>query len=121
MPAATRNSALRLNAVSHALLTRNRKVTIQQGWWWRLVVMTLVLATAGIMLTSFLWAWGNLQVVNLNYQLSQGQENQKQLLEMNRKLRIELANLTSIARLERLAVETYGMAPPQPGNVINLP
>ena len=45
---------------------------------------------------------------------------QKQYLDLNRKLRIELACLTSIHRLEKLAAE-YGMGAPQPSQVVNLP
>jgi cell division protein FtsL len=57
----------------------------------------------------------------MSYRISQAKEIQKQYLEMNRKLRIELSNLTAIHRLEKLALETYGMGPPKPSQVVNLP
>ncbi len=118
MPA---NLTLRLTAVSHSLLARNRKVSHQHSKWGRAVVAVLILVTAGVMLTSLIWAWGNLQIVTLNYQTSQAQETMKQYLEINRKLRIELSNVMAISRLEKLAVETYEMGPPQPHQVIYLP
>jgi cell division protein FtsL len=118
MPA---NLTLRLTAVSRSLLARNRKVSRQHSTWGRTVVTALILVTAGVMLTSLIWAWANLQVVTLNYQISQAQESMKQYLEMNRKLRVELSSMMAISRLEKLAVDTYEMDAPQPHQVIRLP
>lgn len=118
MPA---NLTLRLTAVSHTLLARNRKVARQHSTWGRAVVATLILVTAGVMLTSLIYAWANLQIVTLNYQISQGQESMKQYLDLNQKLRVELSSIMAISRLEKLAVETYGMGAPQPHQIIHLP
>jgi cell division protein FtsL len=114
-----RNLTLRLNAVSHTLVSRNRRVSTQWRWG-RSLVMALVITTAVVMFTSLVWAWGNLQCINQSYLISQAQETQKQYLDLNRKLRLELSNLTAISRLERLAVETYGMRPAQPCQVITV-
>jgi cell division protein FtsL len=118
MPA---NLTLRLTAVSQSLLARNRKVSHRHSQWGRTVLATLILVTAGVMLTSLIWAWANLQIVTLNYQISQAQESMKHYLEINRKLQVELANMQAIARLEKLAVSTYDMGAPQPHQVIYLP
>ena len=115
------NLVLRLSAVSHALISRNRKVRTQESLWGKVLVAGLILAAVGIIFTCIFWAWSNLQSTTLNYQISQAQATLKQHLEINRKLRIELSNLTAISRLENLAVETYGMGAPQPNQVIYLP
>lgn len=113
------NLTLRMNSVGQILISRNRKVA--HPWrWGQAMVAALILATAGIMFTSFFWAWTDLHYITLSYQISQAQETQKEYLDLNRKLRIELVNLTAISRLEKLAGE-YGMGPPQPSQVINLP
>ena len=113
------NIALRLTAVGQDLISRNRKVS--QPWrWGRAMVLVLVLATAGVMFASFFWAWSDLQYITMSYQISQTQETQKQLLDLNAKLRLEMANLTGISRLESLASE-YGMGAPQPHQVVSLP
>ncbi len=117
MPA---NLSLRLHAVSHTILSRNRKVNQAESRWGRLVVAVLIMATVGIMVTSFTWAWGSLQITTLNYQISQAQETQKQYLELHEKLKVELSNLKGIARLEKLAA-AHGMGSPQPSQVIHLP
>lgn len=114
-----RNVALRLHAVGQIFISKNRKVS--HPWrWGKAVMATLVLATGGILLVSFFAAWTDFQFISQNYHISQAQETQKQLLDMNRKLRIELANLTAISRLEKLAAE-YGMGAPLPSQVVTLP
>jgi cell division protein FtsL len=112
---------MRLSSIDQLFVSRNRKVVIQSSWWSKTGVWVMVLVAAGLIISSVVWAWANLQQTNLNYQISQAQETQKQYLELNRKLRIELSNLTSISRLERLAVEQFGMGPPQPCQVVRLP
>ena len=118
MPA---NLTLRLTAVSHTLLARNRKVKRQHSTWGRAVLVSLILVTAGVMLTSLIYAWANLQIVTLNYQISQCQETMKQYLDLNQKLKLELSSMTAISRLEKLAMETYGMGAPQPQQIVCLP
>jgi len=116
------NITLRLSSVEELFISRNRKVASQQSSrWGKTGVMLLALLVAGFIFSSLVWAWANLQQTNLNYQISHAQETQKQYLELNRRLRIELSNLTSISRLEKLAVEQYGMGPPQPSQVVQLP
>jgi cell division protein FtsL len=116
------NLALRLSAVSHSLIARNRKVSTQDSLWEKALVAVLILAALGIVITCVFWAWTNLQVTTLNYQIAQAQEINKQHMELNKKLRVEYSNLTSIARLEQLAA-TFDMGPPAPGQVVkvNLP
>lgn len=116
MPA---NLTLRLSAVSHSLVARNRKVPTQASPWSRALVAGLILAAVGIVVTCLFWAWANLQITTLNYHIAQAREIKKQHVEFNKKLRVELSNLTSIARLERLAV-TFDMGPPTPGQVVKV-
>ncbi len=113
------NLALRLSAAGHVFVSKNRKVS--HPWrWGQAAVGTLVLATAGVLFTSVFLAWADLQYITQSYQISQAQETQKQYLDLNQKLRLELASLTAISRLENLAAE-YGMAPPAPSQVVKLP
>ncbi len=112
------NLAIRLSTMSHTLVARNRKVPLQESRWGKFLWPGVVL-TLGIILSTFLWAYGNIQSINLNYRISEAQEIQKQHLELNRKLRVELSNLKSIARLEKLAA-TLEMGPPSPRQVVKV-
>ena len=116
MPA---NLALRLSTAGQVFISKNRRLS--HPWrWGRALVASLVLATVGVLFTCMFLAWADLQYITQSYQISQGQETQKQYLDLNRKLRIELSVLTSVPRLEKLAAQ-YGMEAPQPSQVVNLP
>lgn len=57
-------------------------------------------------------------VVDAGYRLSRLESDQRRLLRENDTLKLELAMLKSPGRLETLARQELGMAPPQPGQVI---
>ena len=113
------NLALRLGAAGQVFISKNRKVSYPWRWG-TAMVGGLVLAAVCVLCACMLTAWADLQYITQSYQISQAQESQKHLLDLNRKLRIEYSNLTSISRLERLAAQ-YGMEAPQPLQVVNLP
>jgi len=113
------NLALRLSAVGQGFISKNRKLT--HPWrWGTAVVAVLVLGTMLVLCTCLFLAWADLQYITQSYQISQAQETQKHLLDLNRKLRIEYSNLTAISRLEKLAAQ-YGMEAPQLSQVVTLP
>ena len=113
------NLALRLGAAGQVFISKNRKLS--HPWrWGSALVGGLVLAAMGMLCACMFMAWTDFQFITQSYQISQAQETQKQLLNLNRKLRIEYSNLTSISRLEELAAK-YGMEAPQPSQVVNLP
>ncbi len=113
------NLALRLSAAGQVLVTKNRRIS--HPWrWGSVLVAVLVLATMTVLVAGTFMAWNDLQFINQSYQISQAEETQKQLLDLNRKLRIEYSNLTAISRLEKLAAQ-FGMEAPQPGQVVKLP
>ena len=113
------NLALRLSAAGQVFISKNRKVS--HPWLWgRALVAGLVMATVGVLFTCMFLAWADLQYITQSYQISRAQETQKQALDLNGKLRIELSVLTSVARLERLAAQ-YDMQAPQPSQVVKLP
>jgi cell division protein FtsL len=110
---------LRLTAAGQVFISKNRKLS--HPWrWGRILVGAVVLITVFVLFTSIFLAWADLQYITQSYQISQGHETQKQYLDLNNKLRIELASLTAVSRLEKLAAE-YGMEAPQPSQVMNLP
>ena len=83
-----------------------------------LLVFTLALGFVGGLL---LHVWLRLQVVHMGYALSSAAKLQSQLEQENRELKVELATLTSPDRLEAMARQRLGLAPPEKGQVIVLP
>jgi cell division protein FtsL len=86
----------------------------------RFKMIIIIALLGGMVVTGCLFAWSHLQFIALNYQIAQIYGEQKEIQNTNRKLRVELTNLKSLGRLERLAMETYSMAPPEPRQVISL-
>lgn len=78
----------------------------------------LLLCLTAIISLGLLFVWCQLQHLSLSYQISKIYQEHKEHLDLNRKLRIELSNLKSLPRLERLALEEYRMAPPQPHQIV---
>ncbi len=59
-------------------------------------------------------------VVRTGYVLSDLENDNRELVRENDRLRLELATLKSPTRLERLARNELGMTPPPPGAVLTL-
>jgi cell division protein FtsL len=111
-------------ALDRVLVADNRRhtpppvYTVPQFGRGKMIIIIMLLT--GLVMTGCLLAWSHLQFINLNYQISQSYSEKKELQNINRKLRVELTNLKSLGRLERLAKENYNMAPPEPRQVVNL-
>ncbi len=114
------NLSLRLSAAGQGFISKNRKVSHPWRWGGPLVAAVLVLGAIGVLVTCLFLAWADLQDITQSYQISLAQESQKQLLDLNGKLRIELSNLTAISRLEKLAAQ-MDMEAPTPSQVVNIP
>lgn len=59
-------------------------------------------------------------VVDAGYRLSKLEQESRELVQANDKLKLELATLKSPLKLERQAREQLGMAPPSAAAVVNL-
>ena len=67
---------------------------------------------------SLFYVWSRIQVIRLGYDISSALKEEKALIEVNKRLRLEIATLKSYARIEKLAAEELGMSKPKPGQVI---
>lgn len=83
-------------------------------------LFVIIVFAAVLVLTGCLVTWSHLQVIAFNYQISRFYQEKKDLDDLKRKLKVELSNLQSLDRLDRLAAEKYHMAPPEPHQVIVL-
>lgn len=81
----------------------------------------LALAAGAILTLALLLVWVRLQVVHTGYQLSAARRLEHRLQQEQRELALELATLTSLRRLDRLARERLGMRPPTRGEVVGSP
>ena len=63
------------------------------------------------------FVWTNHQIVNMGYAISGLHQERVHQMDLNRKFKLELANLTALDRLEHLAKNQLGLASPRPEQV----
>ncbi|MCB2194043.1 MAG: hypothetical protein KQI62_20885 [Deltaproteobacteria bacterium] len=85
-------------------------INLRQG----LIVLSLVIACA------LFYLYTGVKGLSISYQISQARQAQGELVEMGRRLRVELNNLRSPERLERAGAR-LGLAPAPPERVRVLP
>jgi cell division protein FtsL len=66
-------------------------------------------------LLAFIWL--HVQTVNLSYDIAKAQKQKRELMEINKKLRIQLANLKSPERIEGIALNQLGLRVPEKGQI----
>lgn len=64
-----------------------------------------------------IYIWLHFQEVNLSYDIAKDQKQKRELLEINKKLRIQLANLKSPERIEGIALTKLGLRTPEKGQI----
>ncbi len=93
----------------------NRRLAANEGW--ALLNLKQVLCLLGIITASALfYLYTEVRGLDLSYQASQAASVQRELVELRRRLRVELNNLRSPERLEREGAR-LGLAPPPPERV----
>lgn len=66
------------------------------------------------------YVWSNFERTQIGYDLSQLKKQEMRLLEINQKLRLEIATLKSSQRLQTLARQKLGLHQPKPDQIIVL-
>lgn len=84
------------------------------------IVVVLLLVTAVITAATTSQVWTHLRAIDLGYKISRASKKNAELLEINRRLRIEVALLKSPARVARIAREELGMSEPRPEQIRRL-
>jgi len=67
------------------------------------------------------YVWSNYELTQIGYEISRLEKEEMRLIEMNRKLRLELAMRKSTPKLEEIAVKELGLKQPSPDQIIVLP
>ncbi|MBI5584095.1 MAG: cell division protein FtsL [Deltaproteobacteria bacterium] len=84
--------------------------------------LKVAILLGGILLSGVIfYVWLQVQVVNLSYDISRAQKQRKELVEINKKLRIQLANMKAPDRIEQIALNQLGLRAPQRGQIEILP
>ncbi len=74
----------------------------------------------GILVFAVITVWLRLHVVDVTYSVNEVEKNIHQLQKLKDQLDLKASSLRSPVRLERLAREQFGLAPPRAGQRIQL-
>jgi len=84
------------------------------------VVVVLLLALVVVTSALISQIWTRLKKIEYGYKISKASKENGRLLEVNRRLRIEVALLKRPARIHRFATEELGMSAPRPEQIRRL-
>lgn len=71
-----------------------------------------------LMVVAITYVWSHLQMTKLSYQIAEEMASKEQLLEDQRKLKLELATLKSPQRIEAIAKSSLNLSYPEKEQVI---
>lgn len=95
-----------------------RKVVRQKEHVGRTLLLISIISV--VMCAFFLKSWINHQTVGLGYETSQLKQEIRTLKDDHQKLTVELANLSSVNRIERIATEKLNMKVPDPDQIVKM-
>ncbi len=85
-------------------------------------VIGLWIFIMAIFITELLvYTWSRLQCIQAGYGISNETGKHKELIAIQKNLKIELARLKSPKRISKIARERLDMAPPSPEQIISIP
>jgi cell division protein FtsL len=84
--------------------------------WWR--YSTFIVAAFVLMLMLILYVWSHVRMTQLEYRVAAELNRQEQLLDEQRKLKMQIATLKSPQRIETIARESLNMTYPEQHQVI---
>lgn len=84
------------------------------------VVLLLLLAMVVVTAASVSQVWTRLKAIDYGYRISKASKEHVKLLEINRRLRIEVALLKRPGRIARIAREELGLREPHPEQIRRL-
>lgn len=87
--------------------------SVPKGGFFFLVFLLGCMVGAGLF-----YVWVRIEVIELGYEISKALKEEGLLLEANKKLRLEIAELKSYGRIERIAVEELRMSKPTAEQVV---
>lgn len=104
-----------LRQVVASSVVRRGKARLQAN---RQTSVAVLLSTAMVLVGILLYLWPQMHLVDLEYRYSELQVLRTKALHRQKEMRVELATLSQLSRIEDLAVRRLGLRPPQIPQVI---
>ncbi|MEW6184236.1 MAG: hypothetical protein AB1585_00690 [Thermodesulfobacteriota bacterium] len=77
----------------------------------------LIILSAFFVPAVFAFIWLRVQTVHLSYDIARAQKQKRVMTEINKKLRLQLANMKSPERIEGIALTQLGLRIPEKGQI----
>ncbi|MBI4619024.1 MAG: cell division protein FtsL [Desulfobacterales bacterium] len=84
-----------------------------------MIGISLVVAVV-LIFSSLFYVWPHVQIVNLGYEISQANIEKNELLQLNKKLKLEIATLTSPYHVEDIAKRELRLTSPKINQLVVL-
>jgi cell division protein FtsL len=82
------------------------------------IALPLFILTVLFIASLIFFVWSRLQVTYVGYQISSANHKQQQLLKLNTQMKVEIASLKSLSRIELIAKTQVGLSTPEPHQVV---
>jgi cell division protein FtsL len=82
------------------------------------IIFPVVVFLAAIVITLLFFLWSRLETVKLGYDISKENKKTIELINENKNLRLQVVNLKSPERIERLARKRLGLVYPGEGQIV---
>ena len=99
-------------AIDNSKVVREVDPRASRDLWWLFAVVAILVC--GLVL----YAWPHLQVREVDVARVRMSREREQLIEENRKLRLEKASLQNLGRVEQIATRDLGLRPPAPESLV---
>jgi cell division protein FtsL len=77
-------------------------------------LLLIVVVGIGVLLPFFTYTWQQIEIIGYGYQIQELKKQERELLEVQKELKIRKAELESLDRIERIARTKLGLADPDP-------
>jgi cell division protein FtsL len=82
------------------------------------MILKRILIGAAVIGVILLDIWQHVHIVTMGYEVEQARQKQKELQQIHKQLLVEVETLSSLDRIEQIAVARLGMARPREGQIV---
>lgn len=98
-------------------LVKKQKVVTKDDLFRTRLLFKIIFVLAFAAILSLVYIWTRVQIVEFGYQINDLNRHSQQLTEENKRLKVEVATLSSPKRLQKLATEKIGMKLPDESQI----
>ncbi len=98
-------------------LLKRQKITRRTKKGKKTVFLLSLLITV-LVCSLIFFVWARLQITYLGYQISQANSEHTQLFKLNKQMKLEVASLKSLSRIESIAKNQLGLVNPESGQMV---